>query len=145
MTFLVERIADLRRQVEHLREIRGGIESADDLRGDLGLHNDVLFSLLVVCQAVIDIAGELASRRGRRFQDYTEAIRALGDYDEVPDELVRRLAPLPGFRNVLVHEYVELDYGRVLEAIRDLEPVEEFARIAARIERDSRPGDGEPD
>lgn len=145
MTFLVERIADLRRQVEHLREIRGDIESADDLRADLGLHNDVLFSLLVVCQAVIDVAGELASRRGRRFQDYSGAIRALGDYDEVPDELVRRLVPLPGFRNVLVHEYVELDYGRVLEAIRDLEPVEDFARIAARIERDSRHGDGEPD
>lgn len=145
MTFLVERIADLRRQVEHLREVRGRVESADDLRGDLGLHNDVLFSLLVICQAVIDIAGELASRRGRRFQDYTEAIRALSDYDEVPDELVRRLTPLPGFRNVLVHEYVELDYGRVLAAIRDLEPVEEFARIAARIERGSREeGGGEP-
>lgn len=136
MTFLVERIADLRRQVEHLREVRGRIEDAGDLRDDLSLHNDVLFSLLVVCQAVIDIAGELASRRGRRFQDYTEAIRALSDYDEVPDELVGRLAPLPGFRNVLVHEYVELDYGRVLEAIRDLEPVEEFARIAARLEEE---------
>lgn len=145
MTFLVERIADLRRQVEHLREVRGEIDGADDLRRDLGLHNDVLFSLLVICQAVIDIAGELASRRGRRFQDYTGAIRALGDYDEFPDELVGRLTPLPGFRNVLVHEYVELDYGRVLDAIRDLEPVEEFARIAARIEQGSgQGGEGEP-
>lgn len=138
MTFLVERIADLRRQIEHLRDTRRRVGDADDLRRDLSLHNDVLFSLLVVCQAVIDIAGELASRRGLRFQDYTEAIQALDDYDEFPGPLIRELTKLPGFRNVLVHEYVELDYGRVLEAVRDLEPVEEFARIAAGIEQTSQ-------
>ena len=50
----------------------------ESLERDLSLHNDVLFSLLTVCQLVIDIAGELAGRRGQRFEDYTEAIRSLG-------------------------------------------------------------------
>lgn len=60
MTFLVERLADLRRHLDHLREIRPRVSSAAVLETDLTLHNDVLFSLLVVSQAVIDIAGELA-------------------------------------------------------------------------------------
>ena len=134
MTFLVERLADLRLHLEHLREIRPRVRDADALRSDLSLHNDVLFSLLVVCQAVIDVAGELAGRRGIRFQDYTEAVRALTTVGGMPPELVRELEGLPGFRNVLVHEYVALDYGLVLEALGRLDAVERFARIVAGLE-----------
>lgn len=134
MTFLVERLADLRQHVQHLRDLAPRVGSADALRRDLSLHNDVLFSLLVVCQAVIDIAGELAARRGIRFQDYTEAVRALGGIDGMPGELVGQLEGLPGFRNVLIHEYVALDYGRVLEALRNLDAIERFARIVGALE-----------
>ena len=134
MTFLVERLADLRQHLQHLRDIGPRVRHVAALRSDLSLHNDVLFSLLVVCQAVIDIAGELAGRRGIRFQDYTEAIRALGGIAGIPTELVGRLERLPGFRNVLIHEYVALDYDRVLEALAELDVVERFAAIVAGLE-----------
>ncbi len=42
---------------------------------------------------------------------------------------VRSLERLPGFRNVLVHDYVDIDLERVVEALNDLEPIEEFFRI----------------
>ncbi len=134
MTFLVERLAELRRHLSHLREIRPGVRDARALQSNLTLHNDVLFSLLVVCQTVIDIAGELAGRRGIRFQDYSGAVRALQTIDEIPRDLVDQLRGLPGFRNVLIHKYVELDYERVLEALDGLDQIEEFARIVARLE-----------
>jgi len=137
VTFLVERLADLRQHLQHLRELAPRAGSADALRRDLSLHNDVLFSLLVVCQAVIDIAGELAARRGIRFQDYTEAVRALRGIDGMPGELVGQLEGLPGFRNVLIHEYVALDYGRVIEALGQLEAIERFVRIVAGLEASS--------
>jgi uncharacterized protein YutE (UPF0331/DUF86 family) len=101
---------------------------------DLSLHNDVLFSLLTVCQLVIDVAGELSARRGERFEDYTEAIRTLGRDSRFPPDLVGRLERLPGFRNVLVHEYVALDMARVVDALDDLEPVERFLEIVRTIE-----------
>lgn len=135
MTPLVERLADLRRHLAHLRSLRPRIPDADSLRSDLTLHNDVLFSLLRACQAVIDIAGELGARRGLRFQDYTEAVRSLRELGEFPPELVERLEGLPGFRNVLIHEYVTLDYDRVLEALEELPALERFARIVAERER----------
>ncbi len=134
MTFLVERLADLKRHLEHLRDIRSRIHDAAQLETDLTLHNDVLFSLLVVCQAVIDIAGELAGRQGIRFQDYTEAIHALRQVEGFPADLVDPLLRLPGFRNVVIHEYVALDYQRVVEAVRHLEPIEHFVRAVAAIE-----------
>jgi uncharacterized protein YutE (UPF0331/DUF86 family) len=135
MTFLVERLADLRRHLDHLRGLRPRVTAPEDLVRDLSLHNDVLYSLLTVCQLVIDIAGELAARRGDRFDDYVGAIRALARDARFPADLVRRLERLPGFRNVLVHEYVELDMQRVVEALDDLDPIEQFVGIVAAIER----------
>ena len=134
MTWLVERLAELARNIEHLRALRKRVGSAEALRRDLSLHNDVLFSLLSVCQIVIDVSGELSSRNGLRFEDYTEAVRNLAALDEFPEELVRELSMLPGFRNVLVHEYVTLDLSRAVEALDRLEPVESFLEIVQRME-----------
>jgi uncharacterized protein YutE (UPF0331/DUF86 family) len=133
MTWLVERLAELRRHLDHLRTLQGRVTGRAELERDLSLHNDVLFSLLTVCQMTIDIAGELAARRGERFEDYSGAVRTLGGDERFPPELVERLALLPGFRNILVHEYVGLDMDRVVEALRDLEPLERFAEIVRRI------------
>ena len=80
MTFLVERLAELGKHLDHLEALRPRI-SAPALRRDLSLHNDVLFSLLTVCQLVIDIASELSARRGLAFDDYTQAVRNLGRLD----------------------------------------------------------------
>jgi uncharacterized protein YutE (UPF0331/DUF86 family) len=134
MTYLVERLSELRRHLDHLREIRPRVGGREALESDLSLHNDVLFSLLTVCQLVIDIAGELSARRGERFEDYTEAVRKLDADPRFPPALVRELERLPGFRNVLVHEYVNLNMDRVLEAPDRLEPVEEFLRIVGALE-----------
>jgi uncharacterized protein YutE (UPF0331/DUF86 family) len=133
MSPLVERLAELRRHLEHLRGLRPRVSRAA-LERDLSLHNDVLFSLLTVCQVVIYVAGEISARRGDRFEDYTQAVRHLARDPRFPAEVVRELARLPGFRNVLVHEYVELDLDRAVEALERLEPVERFLEISAAIE-----------
>lgn len=133
MTYLVERLADLRKHLDHLQHLAPRVDGPESLRRDLSLHNDVLFSLLTVCQLVIDISGELASRKALSFEDYTEAVRHLEAYDRFPAELVDRLTHLPGFRNILIHEYVSLDYDQVVAALDDLEPIREFTRRTASL------------
>jgi uncharacterized protein YutE (UPF0331/DUF86 family) len=134
MTYLVERLAELRRHLDHLRLLRPRVSGREALERDLSLHNDVLFSLLTVCQLVIDIAGELSAGRGLRFENYTEAIRNLAADERFPASLVRDLERLPGFRNVLIHEYVALDMQRVVDALENLEPVEQFIEVVRQIE-----------
>jgi hypothetical protein len=68
MTHIVERLAELRRHVDHLRAIRVRVDGRGALERDLSLHNDVLFSLLMVAQLVIDVAGELSAKGGERFE-----------------------------------------------------------------------------
>ena len=133
MTFVVERLAELRKHVGHLRDLRPRIDGVESLESDLSLHNDVLFSLLTVAQLVIDIAGELGARRGLGFEDYTHAVRNLASVG-YPTDLVERLARLPGFRNVLLHEYIALDLEIAIRALDDLEPIERFVRLVADAE-----------
>ena len=138
MTYLTERLAELRRHLDHLRDIRPRVSGPEALERDLSLHNDVLFSLLTVCQLVIDISAELAARRGDRFEDYTEAVRLLARDDRFSDDLVRELERLPGFRNILIHEYVALDMGRVMEALDNLVPIDRFTRTVAGLEAETQ-------
>ena len=140
MTYLVERLAELRRHVDHLRAIRPRVTDRRALERELSLHNDVLFSLLMVAQFVVGVSGELSARRGERFEDYTGAVRNLARDPRFPPDLVRELERVPGFRNVVIHEYVALDLDRVVEALDRLGPIERFIHIVGEIERSA--GDG---
>lgn len=136
MTFLVERLSELGKHLDHLEYLRPRI-SASALRRDLSLHNDVLFSLLTVCQLVIDIASELSGRHGLAFDDYTEAVRNLGSLNLVDDATLTDLDRLPGFRNVVVHEYVTLDLEQVVQATERLHPVRTFLEAVRRYVADA--------
>jgi uncharacterized protein YutE (UPF0331/DUF86 family) len=134
MTYLVERLAELRRHLDHLRKIGPRVTNRIAIERDLSLHNDVMFSLLMVAQLVVDVAGELSARRGDRFEDYTGAIRNLARDPRFPADLVQELERVPGFRNVVIHEYVALDLDRVVEALRRLDPIDRFIAIVRDIE-----------
>ena len=134
MTFLVERLAELRTHVRHLRDLAPRVTGRTALEADLSLRNDVLFSLLMTAQLVIDIAGELAARRGDRFEEYREAIRSLGRDERFSPELIAALELLPGFRNVVIHEYITLNLERAVEALQRLDPIERFIEIVSAIE-----------
>jgi uncharacterized protein YutE (UPF0331/DUF86 family) len=131
VTFLVERLAQLRGHVRHLGSIAPKVSDASTLRRDQSLCNDVLFSLLMVAQLVIDISAELSTQHGRTFGDYTEAVRNLSGLPGLAEQSVRELALLPGFRNVVVHEYVGLDFDLVVSALGRLGPVEDLIAAAA--------------
>lgn len=135
MSPVADRLVELRRHLDHLRALRPRVRDAADLGRDLTLHNDVLFSLLMVCQAVIDVAAELSARDGRRFEDDRGAIRNLALDPRFPSEIVHALERLPGFRNVLVHDYAELNLERVVEALDELQPVERFLALVTDLER----------
>lgn len=133
MTHVAERLVELRRHLDHLREIKARVAGVDSLHRDFSLRNDVLFSLLMVCQLVIDVSGELSAQRGERFEDYTAAVRSLAHDARFSPELVLELERLPGFRNVVIHEYVVLSLDRVVEALDRLEPVDRFLEVARAI------------
>ena len=134
MTFLVDRLVELRRHLDHLTAIGSRVPDPEALRRDMSLYNDTMFSLLMVSQLVVDIAGELSSRNGQRFDDYTSAVRNLRGTPGLDDGVIAVLERLPGFRNVVIHEYVALDLDMVVAGLRNLDPVRQFLKVVARSE-----------
>ena len=61
------------------------------------------------------------------------AVRNLVGDEARGTDTVADLERLPGFRNVLVREYVALDLERAVEAMDQLGPVEELIQAVRRL------------
>lgn len=62
-------------------------------------------------------------------------MRRLARLEGFPPELGAELSRLPGFRNIVVHEYVGLDDEWVVEALDNLRQVEAFLEaVLANVE-----------
>jgi uncharacterized protein YutE (UPF0331/DUF86 family) len=94
-------------------------------------------NLEVAAQCVLDISHRLISLTGgQRPRDYYEAILRLGELAVLPPDFAAHLAPLAGFRNILVHEYFRSRLaGSVLGNLQQIErsvpPCRSGAGVAA--------------
>lgn len=65
--------------------------------------------------------------------DYTQSFRMLGTLKIIPAKLASEIAPAAGSRNILIHEYDELDYSQFFSALKAA--VRLFPRYLKAIER----------
>jgi uncharacterized protein YutE (UPF0331/DUF86 family) len=85
--------------------------------------------LQLCTQSVLDIATHLVAAAGRDAPDYATAIDTLGELNILTPEFAARLRPLAGFRNALVHGYLQIDVDRLHAVLNEhLDDVREFAR-----------------
>ena len=101
--------------------------------------------LQTAIQCVIDIGSHLVSGLNLgRVERYSDIPEALANGGIVPAALSRKLKKMIGLRNILVHEYLEVDYVALHRFIQtELRDFEEFAAaVASFLEREGRK-DGE--
>ncbi len=53
----------------------------------------------------------------------------MGELGVLPADFARTLAPLAGFRNVMVHEYVALNWDVVYRNLSQLDQLEQFRHL----------------
>ena len=117
-------LAALREALGHLRAYSG--RTAADLRADAALRWTVERGLQLCAQNALDIATHIAAASGLDSPDYATAIDRLGELAVLPADFAARLRPLAGFRNVLVHGYLQVDLAVVERVLR-----EELGNLAA--------------
>lgn len=100
----------------------------DDLRGVLERN------LQLACEVVLDVANQLiAEFRFRTPEEYKESIRILGEAGVLDASFANEFADMAGFRNILVHDYLVIDYEKVADILNNrLGDFERFAREVSR-------------
>lgn len=116
---LSERLGRLRPLVERKRA---------DFEQDPYLRDIAERNLEVAVQCCIDICHRIiALENARKPSDYYEAFLIMGELGILPPDFARQLAPLAGFRNILIHEYLGIDWDEVYGNLQKLGDLEHFA------------------
>ena len=113
---VVERLEALK---TYLAEMNHYAEySLNELSSDFVKYRAAQHSLQLAAQAVVDIAVHIITADYNcRVQDYRQAIQALGKEGVLPPAFAERLAPVAGFRNILVHEYLAVDPAKLYDVL----------------------------
>lgn len=128
-TLIRRHLAALDTAVQQLRRHAG--KSLDALR-NLDEAWAIERGLQICVQNCLDVATHLAAAAGRDVPDYATAIDRLGELGVLPGDFVRRFRSVAGFRNVLVHGYLEVDPGLVHRVLN--ERLDDFGAFARHIE-----------
>ena len=106
--------------------------SLEELNADTELLWVVERGLQLCAQNSLDIATHIAASRGRDVPDYASAIDELGRLGVLEHSFVQEFRNVAGFRNVLVHGYLDVD----LDVLHTLlhERLGDFESFAVRVE-----------
>ena len=99
----------------------------EEILQDPYLQDIIERNLEVSAQSVIDIANRIISIEDlEKPQDYYDAIMRLGEAGIIPLKFAQKLAPIAGFRNILVHDYLDIDWDEVYNNLHQLQDLTNF-------------------
>lgn len=83
----------------------------------------------------LDLGNHVIADRGlRKPQDYKDVFLVLGEAKILPPAFAKRLAPMAGLRNILVHDYLRVDPAKIHTFLKThLGDFERFARAFERF------------
>lgn len=87
-------------------------------------------SLQEAIESCLDIANHLIAAKGlKRSETYSDMFQRLAEDGILESELSDRLSDMARFRNLLVHQYTEIDNRRVHEIIKEnLRDIEKYVK-----------------
>ena len=132
------------RVIRLLRSLSGTLaDLGREQQADSGRRADPLwlpgvkYLLITAIESGIDAAQHICSaERWGTPRDNGDAMRLLGDHGVLTPATAEAMRRAVGFRNVLVHEYVEVDDALVLSRLADLGDLDRFIEeVAAWLDR----------
>jgi len=128
------RIAKIREYVALLRRIRGLTDEEHFLKDPLIYGNAERYLQLAI-QNVLDISNHIvADMKLSLPADHRQLFELLTKHKVVSASLSTKLISMAGFRNVLVHEYLDIDRRRVYGVLtKDLGDFEKFIKAVSKL------------
>ncbi|MBW1986751.1 MAG: DUF86 domain-containing protein [Deltaproteobacteria bacterium] len=120
------RLDELSERLARLEPLRAKKRAEFDQ--DPYLRDIVERNLEVAVQCCLDISHRIISlTQAPKPTDYYEALLKMGELGVIPLDFARNLAPLAGFRNILIHEYIRLDWDEVYSNLQQIDDLARFA------------------
>lgn len=107
--------------------------SPQQLRADSDLRWIIERGLQLCAQNALDIASHIASATGLDPTTYGSAIDCLVEANVLPSPFGERFRAIAGFRNVLVHGYLDVDLDLLTKVLND--SLDDFEAFAAHVKR----------
>ena len=132
---MVPEFSGIERRLDELNERLARLEpfrkkQRSDFEEDPYLRDIVERNLEVAARCCIDISHRIVSiEKAQKPRDYYEAILRMGELGVLPFEFARKLAPIAGFRNILVHEYLSVNWDEVYKQLEEIEDLIHFADL----------------
>jgi uncharacterized protein YutE (UPF0331/DUF86 family) len=122
------RLDELSERLARLRPLQS--KSRADFDEDAYLRDIVERNLEIAAQCCIDISHRIISlENALKPSDYAEAILRLGELGVLPPDFARAIAPIAGFRNILIHEYLGIDWDIVYSNLQQLDDLDRFGKL----------------
>ncbi|MBI5152024.1 DUF86 domain-containing protein [Candidatus Peregrinibacteria bacterium] len=102
--------------------------SKKELEKDLTLRGAVERYLYLAAQATIDLAeAVIAHKKFRKPTTLSECFYILNEEKIIPRELTKKMVGMVGFRNIVAHDYGEINYDIVYDVLQNgLKDIKEF-------------------
>ncbi len=118
-TRIEKRIREIDRRLRFLRKLAG--TDVQTYKANHSTASTIERDLEITIQACLDIADHIISGLGLEIpkKDRKETFEILAINGIVPKPLVRHLTAMAGQRNILIHEYLEVDPEEILKTVRE--------------------------
>ncbi len=129
----------------YLKQERDRVRSFRQYVEDVRLKKAVERSLQVAIEACLDIGRRLIALEGFRYpEDNKDVFRVLYEEGVVSESLLPSLVDMARFRNLIVHDYAQIDDARVYGMLKKrLDDFDAYARaIAVYLEQEGEPHGG---
>jgi uncharacterized protein YutE (UPF0331/DUF86 family) len=114
---IYRKLAELVRYREQLIKHQG--LTIDRLENDLDQLWIIEHGLQLCIQVVLDIGNHIIAAEGLPVNEYADIFPALAKLEIIPEDYIQSVKGMPGLRNLLVHEYSELDATVLIDIINN--------------------------
>jgi uncharacterized protein YutE (UPF0331/DUF86 family) len=119
----------LRSITDDLSVLESAAGADTERRADPLWLRGVKYTFVTAIESAVDVAQHMCASEGWGPPlDNADSFTILGRHGVLETSLAQRMRQAAGFRNVLVHEYVRVDDGIVLQRLQDPSDLEHFAR-----------------
>lgn len=128
---LTTKLAKLKELTKALKHLQTTIDKKKFLSSDI-VQKAVERYLQLAIEAVLDISDHLITDYDlRKPEDYKETILILGENKILPQKFAEKFSHSAGFRNILVHDYIDLDLEKVYGHLKN--DLGDFTRFLKHI------------